>query len=101
MGDDARIEARGSKNDARAFRFNPRVSTRCASACAASTSFDNDKGHFQLNDTGFATLTFRLLFSDQVNGSPITSSLEPEKKFQGFQAEALRSKQPRIACKAP
>ena len=63
------------------------------------TSFENDKRHFQFNDTGLITLTFRLLFSDQMNGSPITSSLGLERIFQGLQAEAQRSKQPRIACK--
>jgi len=52
MGDDARIEARSSKLEARASRFYLRVSIRCASTCAASPSFDNDKRNFEFYDTG-------------------------------------------------
>jgi len=63
--------------------------------------FDNDKRHFQCNDTAFAILTVRLLFFDQAIGSPITFFPELQKNPQGFQAGGQRSKPLHISCKAP
>jgi len=48
MGDDARIEARGLKSEARASRFYNEPP--CLSA-DRDTSFDNEKRHFQFNET--------------------------------------------------
>ena len=101
MGDDARIEAKGSKNDARASRFNPRVSIRASTTTNVIFNLTIRALNLIWFRAGLVTLTVRLLFSDQVNGSPITSSLGPERKFQGLQAGGQRSKRPHIACKAP